>query len=96
MKRLTIKIYGQVQGVGFRYQARETANKLGIHGWIKNSSDGSVEAVLEGEENNLKEFINWCYNTDKFQGIKKTKESWEGATGEFKTFEILTHESNST
>jgi len=50
------KIVGRVQGVGFRYFTLRTARKLGITGWVRNRSDGSVEAVAEGHERLLADF----------------------------------------
>lgn len=41
---------GRVQGVGFRYYVLRTANALGLDGWVKNRDDGSVEMVVQGEE----------------------------------------------
>lgn len=45
-----LKIEGRVQGVGFRYYTRKTANKYAINGWVKNMEDGTVEVVLAGAE----------------------------------------------
>ena len=41
---------GQVQGVGFRYRARNLSSALGLTGWVKNEWDGSVTMELQGEE----------------------------------------------
>ncbi len=41
---------GRVQGVGFRYTARETAKEFMVVGWVKNRPDGSVELLVQGEE----------------------------------------------
>jgi acylphosphatase len=42
-------IAGRVQGVGFRYFAEAAAARAGVHGWVRNLPDGSVEAFVEGE-----------------------------------------------
>ena len=60
MKCFQIKISGMVQGVFFRHSAKQKAEKLGLVGYVKNLDDGSVEVVVCGEENKIKEFINWC------------------------------------
>ncbi|HKB11126.1 MAG TPA: acylphosphatase [Vicinamibacterales bacterium] len=49
-------ITGHVQGVGFRWFARETAAREGIHGWIRNLDDGRVEAQAEGDADALERF----------------------------------------
>ncbi len=53
-------IKGLVQGVFYRATAKEIADKLGLKGWVKNTDEGNVEALVNGNENNLKEFIEWC------------------------------------
>jgi len=55
-----IKISGQVQGVGFRWNAAHQARKFGISGFAKNSPDGSVYIEAEGIESELRKFIEWC------------------------------------
>ena len=46
-------IRGRVQGVGFRWYVSRTAARLGVRGWAKNLSDGSVEVVVEGAAGSL-------------------------------------------
>lgn len=46
--RQHIRIYGQVQGVGFRYRAQHAANSLGVTGWVRNEWEGSVELEVQG------------------------------------------------
>ncbi len=53
-------IKGKVQGVFYRATAKKFANKLDLSGWIKNTDEGSVEAMVTGAEEQLQEFINWC------------------------------------
>ena len=55
-----IRISGQVQGVGFRWNAAHQARKFGLHGFAKNTPDGNVYIEAEGIESELKKFIEWC------------------------------------
>lgn len=43
------RVEGRVQGVGFRYFSQRSAQRLGLQGWVRNCSDGSVEALVQGE-----------------------------------------------
>ena len=47
---VNIRIYGIVQGVGYRHWTAKTAKKYNLSGWVRNRSDGSVEAVLKGKK----------------------------------------------
>ena len=55
--RIIIKVYGLVQGVFFRYTTRKVARKLGLSGYVKNMSDGSVLIEAEGPEDKLEELL---------------------------------------
>ncbi|MBR1823152.1 MAG: acylphosphatase [Ruminococcus sp.] len=55
--RRHIIFYGYVQGVGFRWKARNSASRLGISGWVKNLPDGSVEMEAEGTERDIADLI---------------------------------------
>ncbi len=57
MKAYRVVIRGVVQGIGFRYFTRMTANRLGIFGWVRNCPDGSVEVHGEGNEASLQVFL---------------------------------------
>ncbi len=57
MKSLIIKVYGRVQGVGYRYFAQRHARKLGIKGFAENRADGSVYIEAYGDEEHLKKFL---------------------------------------
>lgn len=54
--RLRLKVRGRVQGVGFRWFAREAAERLGLSGWVKNLPDGDVETEAEGPPEALARF----------------------------------------
>ena len=49
-------IGGRVQGVGFRWFAHDAAAREGLHGWVRNRADGSVEAVVEGDRESVQRF----------------------------------------
>ena len=55
-----IKIFGDVQGVGFRSAAARTAARFNLRGWAKNSSDGNVEILIQGPKAGVDGFIDWC------------------------------------
>ena len=60
MKQAHVYISGFVQGVGFRAYVRSKARKMNIFGWVRNLSDDRVEAVFQGDENNIKKLIALC------------------------------------
>lgn len=56
-----IKVFGKVQGVGFRYYTHKKAVELNLTGFVQNRPDGSVYIEAEGREEKLDEFILWCH-----------------------------------
>lgn len=60
MKTIRIKISGIVQGVFFRQFVKENADRLRIRGFVRNLSDGKVEIVAEGRDENVNEFLELC------------------------------------
>lgn len=60
MKLLKVKVFGTVQGVFFRHSARIKFEELGIKGFARNESDGSVYLEAEGEKEALDKFLEWC------------------------------------
>jgi acylphosphatase len=89
MKRLTIKIHGDVQGVYFRESAVETAKELGLVGWVRNDKDGCVSVVVEGEEGKLLELLNYCNEGPKMSVVDSVEEKWDFVKSlSFNNFEI--------
>jgi acylphosphatase len=58
--RRRVVVSGQVQGVFFRDTARRRAEAAGVAGWIRNTPEGSVEAVFEGEPDAVGELVEFC------------------------------------
>jgi acylphosphatase len=59
-RTVTVKIQGRVQGVYFRAWTYETAQSLGLDGWVRNADDGSVEAVFSGPPAQIEEMLERC------------------------------------
>lgn len=55
-----VRIYGRVQGVWFRAWTVETATALALAGWVRNRSDGSVEALFVGAASAIEEMVDAC------------------------------------
>jgi acylphosphatase len=60
MRSALVRITGRVQGVGYRAWAIETAARLGLRGWVRNRSDGSVEALVIGEDDRVRAMLEAC------------------------------------
>nr|WP_314171238.1 acylphosphatase [uncultured Aggregatibacter sp.] len=59
MIKKRFRIYGHVQGVGFRYFTRQYALKIGVTGFVRNLADGSVEVIAVGSENQIDALDAW-------------------------------------
>lgn len=70
-KRLKIRIYGRVQGVSYRFEARTMARYLGVKGFVKNMPDGSVYTEAEAGEKVLGEFVSWCRKGPDFARVER-------------------------
>ncbi len=87
--RAHIFIEGRVQGVFFRVWTHKKASELALKGWVRNLSDGRVEAVFEGPKEKVEEMVEKCREGPRVAGVKHIDINWEKATGEFKKFEIM-------
>lgn len=61
LRHVHLIVLGRVQGVWFRASAKETAENLGVKGWVRNLPDNSVEVDALGETAIIEKFIKWCY-----------------------------------
>ena len=87
-KKLFLKIFGDVQGVGFRYYASGVAQNLGLTGWMKNAGEKTVEGEIEGEEKSLEEFLEWAKKGPRWARVEKVEARWEEFKDEFGDFKI--------
>lgn len=83
----TLEVFGRVQGVGFRYSAKNEANRLGINGYIKNKPDGTVVLELEGNAAQLNAMIGWCKAGPPMSRVENVKE-WSGEVVGYDEFGI--------
>jgi acylphosphatase len=86
--RVHVVIAGRVQGVFFRASTAEKADELGLTGWVRNTPDGSVEAVFEGDVGAVDEMLGWCHRGPDLARVTKVDVTPESFTGEFTEFSI--------
>ena len=60
VRKVHVIISGRVQGVGFRAWTKSNARKRGLHGWVRNRSDKTVEAVFAGAKDKVEEMLAAC------------------------------------
>ncbi len=90
--RVLLFINGQVQGVFFRFMAKEEAEKLGLTGRVQNKPDGSVEILAEGDKDKLEELIAWCQKGPEHAKVENADATWQDYSGEFDGFNITKYE----
>ncbi|MDY0339692.1 MAG: acylphosphatase [Coriobacteriia bacterium] len=78
--RTHLTIRGLVQGVYFRASTAETARRLGIAGWVRNTAEG-VEAVLEGPRTAVDQAIAWCRTGPPSAVVESVESAWEKPEG---------------
>jgi acylphosphatase len=81
-------ISGKVQGVFFRVETQRAAGRLNVAGWVRNRSDGTVEALLEGAREDVEALIAWCRKGAPMSHVDRVDVKWTGYTGRFDQFEI--------
>jgi acylphosphatase len=87
MRRVHVIARGNVQGVGYRYTARLFAERFSVSGWVRNLSDGSVEAELEASAGHLDEMLDWMAHGPPGSSVQGLEISDIAPTGQ-RSFEV--------
>ncbi len=87
-RRVRIVISGVVQGVFFRYNIRLKAGEFNVKGWGKNCADGKVEAVFEGNYEDIEKMVAWCRQGPLGARVEDVVVNDEEYRGEFNSFFI--------
>jgi len=83
-----VVISGRVQGVWFRANTKQKAEQLGMTGWVRNTADGKVEALFEGDEKHIQEMIDWCHRGPPMAQIDNVEITEQSSSNGFDGFSI--------
>lgn len=82
--RVRVLVSGKVQGVWFRESTRQEAERLGVHGWVRNLPDGRVEGLFTGPSAAVDALVAWCHRgppAAQVAGVVATPEPGPAETG---------------
>lgn len=71
-----VRVTGRVQGVWYRQSAAEQAQALGLSGWVRNETDGSVEALAQGDREAVDRFVSWCRHGPSGAIVSDVEAEW--------------------
>jgi acylphosphatase len=84
--RLEARVYGMVQGVGFRFRTMGKAEELGLAGEVENLSDGSVAVVAEGPGRQVRALLDWLNSPNTPGRVERVEDSFSAVHGKFRSF----------
>jgi acylphosphatase len=84
--RLSARVFGVVQGVGFRFWTMGKADELALNGVVKNLDDGSVSIVAEGPEDQVQQLLDWLRSDNAPGRVERVEEAITEAEGSFRDF----------
>ncbi len=87
-KRLSARITGHVQGVGFRNFTQRRARRLDVTGWVRNEPDGSVRLEAEGPREALDSLVEAVHQGPRMARVEDVDVDWSDATNEFEIFQV--------
>lgn len=89
MNEVLIQVKGLVQGVFYRAHIKKIADDLGLTGWVKNNSDGTVTVCAGGEKEKLEQFIEYCKTGSNSSKVENINTVWEESSQKSEGFRIL-------
>lgn len=87
-KRVSARIIGRVQGVGFRNFTQMRAGRLDVRGWVRNEKDGTVRLEAEGSEGALETLLDAVREGPRAARVDDVTVEWKAPTDEFETFSV--------
>lgn len=85
---LSATVYGQVQGVGFRYFVIREAHRLALRGYVRNTSEGTVAVVAEGPRVRLEHLVQRLWEGPGGAWVERVEVGWGPARGTYSGFNI--------
>lgn len=86
--QVSVKVFGRVQGVCFRWFVQEKAQERNITGWVKNCYDGTVEALLQGKKDLIDDMINELKKGPPMAYVEKVAVEWDEPNQKMPFFQI--------
>ncbi len=88
MKQVHVFVSGYVQGIGFRNFIKHHAMKNGVKGWVRNTEDGRVEALFQGDEEKVRHMIAVSGKGPMLAEVKDVQTAWETVETVFDAFAV--------
>lgn len=89
IETLEVRITGRVQGVGFRAATVRQAHSLGVTGWVRNASDGSVEALIQGQPEQVDLMLSWLHRGPAMALVREVFHEQNQTERQFENFQQL-------
>jgi acylphosphatase len=87
-ERVRAVVHGRVQAVGFRAFVYDRARFHGLHGWVRNRPDGTVECLAEGRRTDIDAFLADLREGPPSARVKDVETIFEAARGDLETFDV--------
>ena len=88
MSRTHLLISGRVQGVTFRANTKKKARRLNLKGWVRNTDNGKVEVVIEGEKDKIEKLIDWAWEGPSLAKVEDIDVEWQEEGQQFDDFKV--------